>query len=340
MDFAELVQPLLEGRDLLEDAAKELMRQTMDGELTPDQIAQYLTLLKDKGVTMLELASFASILRERAVVVPMKPLERIQLVDTCGTGGGISSFNLSTAAMFVVAGAGIPIAKHGNRAVTSKCGSADVLEALGVKLLDSPEQVARCLRACGIAFMLAPAFHPAMKIVGPVRRELGFRTVFNQLGPLLNPAGAQNQLIGVYDKSLVVPMAQALGRLGTMRAVVVHATAGLDEVSPVGPTIYARVHSRTVIAGEWTPESFGMQALPLEAISAGDSLEENASILRESISDPKSPRSAAIVPNAAVAIWTASKALNFLQCADIARESIASGAALAKLEAFIVESNA
>ncbi len=339
VDFPDLVQPLLEGRDLLEDAALDLMRRTMSGELTASQVGAYLSLIRVKGATMVELAAFATVLREHAIPVPVSPEEADDLVDTCGTGGGAPSFNLSTAAMFVAAGAGLKIAKHGNRGVTSKCGSADVLEALGVKLLDAPDSVAQCLRNCQIAFMLAPAFHPGMKVVGPLRRELGFRTVFNQLGPLLNPARAPRQLIGVYDSALVLPMAQALGRLGTDRSVVVHSAAGLDEVSPVGPTRYACVHDRTVIVGEWSPKSFGMDPVPESALAGGQSAAENAAILTEAISDPKSLRCSAIIPNAAAALWVGKFSHEIGECADAARASVSSGAARAKLDQFIEESN-
>ena len=336
MQFGELVHPLLEGKHLSKEQAAHLMQEIVTEKLTSAQIGAVLTLLRQNGTTGTELAAFATTLRERAVKVDF---HHPNLVDTCGTGGGAPSFNLSTAAMFVAAGAGVMVAKHGNRAVTSKCGSADVLESLGVRLLDDPAAVVRCLDNVGVAFMLAPVFHPVLKSVGPVRRELQFRTVFNQLGPLLNPAGASAQLIGVYDPALLGPMATALTQLGVTRALVVHASDGMDEVSPCGETRYVRVAGGSTFEGVFTPKSFGLSPLDRSALEPGESIAESAEILRLAISDVNSARAHAILPNAACAIWLSELTNDFADCAELAIRSIASGAASAKLDALIAASN-
>lgn len=336
MQFGELVQPLLDGKHLSHDQAVQVMLAMMEGELTPSQLGSVLTLLRQKGVTGTELAAFAKVLRERSLKVHFS---HNRLVDTCGTGGGIPSFNLSTAAMFVAAGAGAMIAKHGNRAITSRCGSADVLEHLGVKLQDDPEKVANCLDEVGVAFMLAPVFHPALKTVGPVRRELQFRTVFNQLGPLLNPASANAQIIGVYHQDLLGPMAQALIQLGVEHGFVVHSSEGMDEISACGDTQYVRIAGRSIYEGTFHPSTFGMKAVPYSALLPGETISENADILREAITDVNSARARAILPNAACAIWLSDLATDFADCAELARQSIASGAAIHKLDALVEASN-
>ena len=267
MPFADHIEPLLRGDDLLEAQAAALMEHLISDHASDGQRGAVLGLLRAKGVTGEELGAFATVLRGHSMTIETH-IEG--LVDTCGTGGGPASFNLSTAAMFVAAGAGVTIAKHGNRAVTSKCGSADVLEALGVTLPVNRLEVVRCLKSVGIAFMLAPSFHPAMKVFGPVRRELGFRTVFNVLGPLLNPAGATRQLIGVYDRALVVPVAQALHRIGVERGLVVHAESGHDEISPAGRTYFARAFGGQVVEGEFTPRDFGLNEIDPSALEGGE----------------------------------------------------------------------
>jgi anthranilate phosphoribosyltransferase len=283
-----------------------------------------LVALRMKGVNAAELAGFAEVLREHAVSLSHGfP----RLVDTCGTGGGPPTFNISTGTAIVAAAAGAKVAKHGNRAVTSKCGSADVLEALGVRLGGEPEQLLSTLENIGIVFLFAPNHHPAMKSVGPARKALGVRTVFNQLGPLANPAGAKRQLVGVYDPGLVRPMAEALVLLGSEHSFVVHGEGGLDEVSPCGSTMIAEVVGGEVREGVLTPQSFGLVALPNEALLPGTDAEANARILKEALTDHESLRAQALLPNAAVALLLAGVAMDLRDGAERAREAIKSGAA-------------
>ena len=255
MKFAELVQPLIERKDLNTDQATALMNYLMGGEATDAQIGAVLFGLRMKGCTTQELASFARVLRSKAAVLDHTHSD---LVDTCGTGGGSESFNISTAAAIIACAAGARIAKHGNRAVTSSCGSADVLERLGVKIGGDPEQLSHTLETAHIVFLFAQAHHPAMRHVGKARKDLGVRTVFNQLGPLLNPAGANRQLIGVYDPGLMRSMGEALKLLGCERALIVHGKDGLDEISPVTDTEFVKVWDGKVSAGILTLEDFGL----------------------------------------------------------------------------------
>lgn len=305
------------------------MRLMISGEATEGQIGAALAALAAKGVTSRELADFASEVQQHATEVKGGPPT---LVDTCGTGGGAPSFNISTAAAITACAAGAAIAKHGNRAVTSTCGSADVLEAFGVRIGLEPEKILHLLDSIGIAFMFAPAHHPALKNVGNVRRELGFRTVFNMLGPLANPAGASRQLIGVYDPSLVRPMAEAAAAIGIERAFVVHGNDGLDEISPVTSTRVAQVAKGAVSDLEWQPEDFGLDPVEPAACAEGRDLDENAAILCEAISNADSPRCAAILPSAAAAIVLAGLETELPAAAARARDAVASGSALAKLE--------
>jgi anthranilate phosphoribosyltransferase len=280
------------------------------------------------------------VLRRRAAPAPApaRGTDDAHLVDTCGTGGGIPSFNLSTGAAILAASAGAKVAKHGNRAVTSSCGSADVLEALGVNVSSEPEGAARLLDRAGIAFFFAPTHHPALRHVGKVRRELGVRTVFNQLGPLANPAGARRQLVGVYEPGLVRPMAEALLDLGAERALVVYGEEGLDEISPCGPTLTALVAEGAVRDGKATPADFGLEPLSPSALEPGEDAAQNARILREALTDPVSPRCGALLPSAAAALWLAGLAKDFREGARLAREAVASGRAAKTLERFARES--
>jgi anthranilate phosphoribosyltransferase len=254
------------------------------------------------------------------------------LVDTCGTGGGPPTFNLSTGAAILAAAAGAKVAKHGNRAVTSKCGSADVLEALGIGLGSEPEQLLKVLENVGIAFLFAPHHHPAMRHVGPARKAIGVRTVFNQLGPLANPAGARRQLVGVYDLSLVMPMAEALALLGAEHAYVVHSEEGMDEVSPCGKTFVAVVSEGAVVQTELSPRDFGLDALTFADLEPGTDAASNAAILREALGDAESARARALLPNAAVALVLAGVAGDFPSAASAAHAAIADGRASATLE--------
>lgn len=331
MPFLDLIQPLLDQRNLDDVQAHALMSWLLDGEATEAQIGAALTALKLKGVAPTELASFALALRERAKTLDLGP----DVVDTCGTGGGKSTFNISTAAAFVAAGAGIKIAKHGNRSVTSKCGSADVLESLGAKLQDDLSKLTNIFNEAGIVFMFAPVHHPGMRHVGKARKELGFRSVFNQLGPLANPAGARRQLIGVYDPGLIEPMAKALAQLGTERAVVVHGDDGLDEISPCGPSKAGFVLNGEVRITSVAPKDFGLSSIPEGALEPGEDAAENATILQLAISELGTSRSKAILPSAAMAIWLSGRAEDLEQARVMAEESIESGMAAEKLEQFI-----
>jgi len=336
MTYAELVLPLVQRRDLDPERAGALMRFLIGGEATDAQIGGVLLALRVKGCTTRELAAFAAELRAHAAVLPSNP---DGLVDTCGTGGGIPSFNISTAAAFVAAGAGVRIAKHGNRAMSSKCGSADVLEAMGVPFGGEPEHLAHVLESVGLVFMFAQSHHPAMRHVARARKELGQRTVFNQLGPLLNPAGARRQLIGVYDPGLMRSMGEALNHLGCERAYLVHGLEGLDEISPSGPTEVVRVWHGRVSGETFEPKDFGLEPVDASALEPGETIEEAAAILREAITDPESPRAQAIVPSAAAAIHLAGIADTLPEAAERALQSIAGGAALAKLERLVEESS-
>jgi anthranilate phosphoribosyltransferase len=332
MSFPELIQPLCERRDLTSEQAEALMRHLMSGEATEAQIGGALMALRVKGCTTGELAAFARVLRERAATFSHA---HENLVDTCGTGGGIPSFNISTSAAIVASAAGVRVAKHGNRGVTSACGSADVLEAVGVRLTGDAEMLAHMLDAIGIVFLFAPSHHPAMRFVGKARKELGVRTVFNQLGPLANPVGAHRQLIGVYDSSLMRSMGEALRELGAERALIVHGDDGLDEISPVSPTQYVKVWEGKVTSGRLTPADFGLEPLPAAAIAPGQSVDESADLLREAVSDVDSPRAQAILPNAAAAIWLSGLEDDLRDAAERARMAISTGRAREKLEELV-----
>ena len=320
---------LLAKRDLAPDQAEALMEQFVEGSLPEGLVGGLLIALQAKGATGDELASFARVMRLHA-----KPLDHgmTGLLDTCGTGGGKTTFNLSTAAAIVAAAAGAKVAKHGNRGVTSPWGSADVLEKLGVDITSDAEHQAACLREAGVAFLFAQAHHPAMRHVGPVRKSLGVRTVFNLLGPLANPAGATRQLIGVYDQRYVVPVAEALVRLGAEEAMVVYAEVGMDEVSACGATRVAAVHKGQIRITRLRPEDFGLDPLPIEALEPGQDIDSNAAILREAISDESSPRFEALLPNVAVALVVAGVANDFQSASHLAREAVSSGRAAATLD--------
>lgn len=337
MEFAPIAHRLLSAHELTSEEARGLMRLMITGEATEGQIGSALSLLSQKGVSGKELAAFAEEVRKHATPVLGAPES---VVDTCGTGGGAPSFNISTAAAIIASAAGACIAKHGNRSVTSKCGSADVLEALGVRIGLEPEKLLHMLESIGIAFMFAPAHHPALKYVGKVRKELGFRTIFNMLGPLANPAGARRQLIGVYDKSLLMPMAEALAALGVEKAYVVHGDDGLDEVTPVTQTSVALVDRGEVKAATLSPSDFGLEPVEPSALTAGESVEENAHLLTEAISDDSSNRFLAVLPSAAIAISLAGPEDSFERCADLARFAVSSGKAKAKLNQLVEASQA
>lgn len=305
------------------------MEQFVAGGLPDGLVGGILVALQYKGVTGTELAAFATVMRRHAL--PMRHDEP-SLLDTCGTGGGKTTFNLSTGAAIVAAAAGAKVAKHGNRGVTSPWGSADVLEHLGVDISSDPEHQLACLREAGVAFLFAQSHHPAMRHVGPVRKALAVRTVFNLLGPLSNPAGAKRQLIGVYDQRFVVPMAEALVKLGCERAMVVFAEEGLDEVSATGPTRAALIDGGHIRIVRLDTDDFGLEPLPFSALEPGPDLAANAAILREAISDPESPRFQALLPNVAVALQVAGVAADLKDGVLLAREAVASGRATATLK--------
>lgn len=332
MHLGPILEDILAGRELSSETAGAVMGSMMDGEASDVEIAAILVALRAKGVTGPELAAFVRVMRSRAVLVP---IDLPGLVDTCGTGGGIPSFNISTAAAFVAAAAGVPIAKHGNRAMSSRCGSADVLEALGAKLTDDPTTLCALVKDVGLAFLFAPSHHPAMRHVGPVRKALGVRTVMNQLGPLSNPAGARRQVIGVYDPGIAPAMAHAAVELGCERVWVVHGADGLDEVSPCAPT-HVWEGNRTLLV---EPSDFGMEPLSPDALAPGQTVDDNAALLREAVSNVNSPRSLAIVPSAATAIHLGGVASTLSEAANIARDAIASGIALDRLQRFVEATN-
>jgi len=337
MEFAPFAYGVLAGRPLDAESAQTLMRAMITGELTEGQIGAALALLAAKGVSGAELAAFAAEVRAHATQVQSSHPD---LVDTCGTGGGASSFNISTAAALIAAAAGVTIAKHCNRAVTSACGSADVLEHLGVPVGSEPEQLLHMLDTVGIAFMFAPSHHPALKHVGKVRRELGFRTIFNMIGPLANPAGAKRQLVGVFDPGILRPMAEALAALGTERAFIVHGNDGLDEISPITSTSVCEVSDGNVIDRSLSPEDFELTPVSPSAIAPDDSIAGNAAILIEAISDPDSARCRAVMPSAAAAIFLGGRAPDLKSAAAKAHESVANGSAKRKLEALAEASQA
>jgi anthranilate phosphoribosyltransferase len=319
------------GRSLSEDEAAAVMREIMTGEATPAQVGAFLVALRLKGETADEIVGMARVMREHALAVPC--VEAV--VDTCGTGGDASgTFNVSTAAAFVVAAAGARVAKHGNRAMTSACGSADVLEALGAKIDLGPEQVARCLREVGFGFMFAQAFHPAMKHVAGPRREIGVRTVFNVLGPLTNPAGAAHQLLGVARPQLAPLLAEALGRLGARHALVVHGHGGLDELSLSGPSSVHELRDGRLREYAVSPEDVGLSPAPNEAVCGGGP-EENAVALRGVLDGKAGPLRDITLLNAAAALVAADLAGDLKDGVARAARAIDSGAAREKLDAFV-----
>lgn len=335
-------------QSLSREEARDVMSEVLCGKCTDAQIAALLVALHMKGETVEEIVGFAEAIRQAAVPLPIQQnstvdvsgTERDALVDTCGTGGDASgTFNISTATAFVVAGAGVRVAKHGNRSVTSKCGSADVMEALGVKIDLSPARLAKCLQEVGMAFLFAPAIHSAMKYVQPARRELRLRTVFNLLGPLTNPAHASAQVVGVYSPELVEKLAEAFSMLGVRRAMVVHGLDGLDEITISAPTRVAEARDGSVRTYEVTPEEFGMTRSPIEEIAGGDAA-ENAGIIRDILGGKKSARRDVVLLNAAAALVAAEKADRLAEAVPLAARAIDSGAAASKLSALVRFTNA
>jgi anthranilate phosphoribosyltransferase len=327
------------GDDLSRIEARNVMDEILSGQADDASIATLLTGLRFKGETVDEVVGFAAAMRRHApqIFPEGHPIAQEALVDTCGTGGDArGTFNISTATAFVVAGAGVRVAKHGNRSHSSLCGSADVLEELGVRIDLAPERVARCIEEVGIGFLFAPGMHSATRHVAKVRRELKFRTVFNLLGPLTNPARASAQVVGVYDPGVTELMAEALGELGVKRAFVVHGENGLDEISTSGETYVSELRDGAVRSRSLVPEDFGVRRAPLEAILGGDT-KRNAEIIRailhpSSMSPEGDPCREIVLTNASAALVAAGRADDFCEGVRVAAESIVSGAAREKLE--------
>ena len=349
--LANQSQPLSRGE------ARDVMAEVLAGNCTDAQIAALLIALRMKGETVEEIVGFAEAIRAAASPLPIEranpndglavsgtgrdalaeesSADTTNLIDTSGTGGDASgTFNISTATALVTAGAGVRVAKHGNRSISSKCGSADVVEALGINIQLSPERAAQCLREVGICFLYAPNLHPAMKQVQNVRRELRLRTMFNLLGPLTNPARASGQVVGVYALELVEKLAEALSMLGLRRALVVHGLDGLDEITITGSTRVAEARDGSVRSYEIEPEEFGMTQATLQDISGGDAA-ENAEIIRSILRGEKSPRRDVVLLNSAAALVAAGRADHIAQTIPLAEKSIDTGAAEKKLQALI-----
>lgn len=311
------------------------MNEIMEGKASAVQMSSYLTALSMKGETVEEITASAAGMRTHCV----RLLHDMDVLEIVGTGGdGANSFNISTTSSLVISAAGIPVAKHGNRAATSKCGAADVLEALGVNITIAPEKSWELLEKIGICFLFAQNYHFAMKYVAPVRKELGIRTIFNILGPLANPAGANMELMGVYDESLVEPLAHVLANLGVKRALVVYGTDGLDEISLSAPTKVCEVKDRTLVSYEITPEQFGLIRCSKEDLVGGTPA-ENAQITRDILAGKPGPKRDAVLLNAGAAIYIAGKADSIQAGIDLAKKMIDSGKAAAQLDKFAELSN-
>ena len=332
----EAISKVVNGEDLTESEAIETMNEIMSGEATPAQIASFITALRLKGETIEEITGCARVMREKATKIETnQPL----LVDTCGTGGdGAHTFNISTTAAFVVAGAHIPVAKHGNRSVSSRSGSADVLKTLGVNIEVEPEVVGRCIDEIGIGFLFAPRLHGAMKYaIGP-RREIGIRTIFNILGPLTNPAGAQAQVLGVYDKNLTQPLAQVLRNLGSKHVFVVHGEDGLDEITTTTNTYISELVDGEVRSYTLNPTELGVLTAEPQDL-AGGTPEENAAMTLAILEGEPGPKRNIVLLNAAAAIVSGGKADNLRDGIALAEEVLDSGKALEKLAALKAMTN-
>src|SRR5687767_525852 len=340
--ITEAVRQLVDRKNLSRIEAAAAMEAIMSGAATNAQIAAFLTALRMKGETVEGLIGFAQVMRQKAVrmrvqdeVAGMTGTDREMLIDTCVTGGDANdTFNVSTATAFVVAGSGLKVAKHGNRSVSSLCGSADVVETLGINLDLTPQKVARCIDEVGIGFLYAPLLHTAMKHVMPVRREMAIRTVFNMLGPLTNPASANAQIIGVYSASLTEPLARVLAELGTVRAFVVHGADNLDEISNTGESRVSEVREGIVRSYTVRPEDFGLARTTIGELMGGDR-EENARIIRAILDGEAGPKRDIVLMNSAAALVAGGKARDLKEGVGLAAHAIDSGAALRKLEALI-----
>ncbi|HKD86687.1 MAG TPA: anthranilate phosphoribosyltransferase [Terriglobales bacterium] len=332
---------------LTREEAREVMSRILRGDASEAQIGALLVAMHMKGETVEEIVGFAEAIRDEATklkteageALDLSGTERDALVDTCGTGGDASgTFNISTATALTIAGAGVRVAKHGNRSISSKCGSADVMEALGVKIDLTPARIVACLQETGIAFLYAPAMHSAMKYVQPARRELRLRTVFNLLGPLTNPAGASAQVVGVYSADLVEKLAEALSELGVRRVLVVHGRDGLDEITISGASKIAEVRNAQVRVYEVTPEDFGLKRAPLAEIAGGDAT-QNAAVIRAILGGERSPRRDVVLLNAAAALVAAGHADHIGEAVPLAAYALDSGHARQRLQLLVEFTN-
>ena len=346
MLITEDIKKVVEREDLTSEEAEAVLDQIMTGQCTDAQIASLLTALRMKGETVDELTGFARVMRRKAAPVRPQTLvsalggtEREALIDTCGTGGDVSgSFNVSTATAFVVAGAGVRVAKHGNRSVSSQCGSADVVEALGVRIELQANRIARCIDEVGIGFLHAPLLHDAMKYVALARRQMGIRTIFNMLGPLTNPAGANTQVVGVYAANLTELLARVLGELGCTRALVVHGGDGLDELTITGESKITEWKNGKLSTYFIVPEDFGLKRASLSDIRGGDA-SQNSGIILEVLKGTRGAKRDIVLLNAAAAFVASSKANDLGEGVQIAARSIDNGNALRKLEQLIEFTN-
>jgi anthranilate phosphoribosyltransferase len=328
----EAIAQVVEGEDLSMEETAGVMSEIMSGEATPAQIASFITAMRMKGETALEIAGCARTMRDNALHVNPK---RTDVVDTCGTGGDSSgTFNISTTVAFVAAGAGLGVAKHGNRSITSQCGSADLMEALGVKIELTPEQVAQCVDEVGIGFCFAPAFHPAMKYATPVRQELGLRTLFNILGPLANPARARRQLIGIYSADLTETLAEVLRAMESEQAFVVHGADGLDELSTTGKNKVSELRDGSIKTYQIDPAELGLGKSKLTDLLGG-TLEENAEITRSILAGKQGPKRDVVLLNAAAVLVVGGKANDLAEAVPMAAEAIDSGKSLRKIDELV-----
>jgi anthranilate phosphoribosyltransferase len=335
-DFKALIAKAATGASLTREEAAHGFDVMMSGEATPSQMGGFLMALRVRGETIEEITGAVTVMRDKMLRVAAPP----DAIDVVGTGGDASgSYNISTCAAFIVAGAGVPVAKHGNRALSSRSGAADVLAALGVKIELTPDGVSRCIREAGIGFMFAPAHHPAMKNVGPTRVELGTRTIFNLLGPLSNPAGVKRQMVGVFSRQWIEPLAQVLKNLGSESAWVVHGSDGLDEITISGPTYVAALENGAVRSFEIAPEHVGLTRAKAEVLRGGDAT-DNARALRGVLSGEKGPFRDVAILNAAAGLVVAGRAKDIKQGVALAAKSIDSGEAEGRLDRLIVASNA
>ncbi len=331
----EAIKKLVERESLTIDESSIVMEEIMNGESTPAQLGSFITALRMKGETADEIIGLAKTMKAKAIPVAFNQPS----LDTCGTGGDCAgTFNISTTAAFIAAGAGIKVAKHGNRAMSSQCGSADVLEALGVKIDCSAEQVRKCIEEAGIGFMFAPAFHPAMKYAAATRREIGIRTVFNILGPLTNPAGAKYQVLGVPSDALVEKLATVLNGLGCEHALVIHGEDGIDELTTTGRTHICEVNKGVINCYYVKPEDFGLRKNSAINLKGGDA-RENARLLRQILNGDKVPQRDVVLLNAAAALIAGNKTTNLADGVRLAAEIIDNGSAKNKLEQMIQVSN-